>query len=323
MLSPNPSFHRFTELPLELRLQIWHLAAAQAGSTGPQVLPLLLVYEPHWEPPRSYIHIPRRWRSLYLQPRLRARLALLHSCREARAELLQPPSSSPPTPSSSPVPLPSSPPSPLSSSADPSSRSSSSSPPTTTRTPSRPKYQLARAPQLGLSTLQSPAAVWRAFLADPATVMARPGSVPYYDDSGAGAGASPGVFSTPDHWMRRVVVHFGPRLRGLWFMSRPVWREAEPALLRAPGRGHHRGGGDRGGRDDGDNGDGAVTSQADGVDPWDVLVREDREVSRDLVASGQVRLGDLPPQLGLTTEAINGWSTPVRVGTITGATSKT
>ncbi|KAK8109221.1 hypothetical protein PG984_015022 [Apiospora sp. TS-2023a] len=91
MSPPTTSFHRFTELPLELRLQIWHLAADQAGSTGPQVLPLLLVHELYWEPPRSYIHIPRRWRTLYLQPRLRARLALLHSCREARAELLQPP----------------------------------------------------------------------------------------------------------------------------------------------------------------------------------------------------------------------------------------
>ncbi|KAK7960401.1 hypothetical protein PG996_011049 [Apiospora saccharicola] len=137
MSSPIPSFHCFTELPVEIRIQIWHLAADQAGSTGPQVLPLLLVHELSWEPPRSYIHIPHRWRTLYLQPRLRARLALLHSCREARAELLQPPSSA--SPPSSPV-----------------SSVSSANAPLLSSIPARPTYQLTRAPSSGSVRFRAP-----------------------------------------------------------------------------------------------------------------------------------------------------------------------
>ncbi|KAK8091508.1 hypothetical protein PG997_001869 [Apiospora hydei] len=87
--------------------------------------------------------------------------------------------------------------------------------------------------------------------------------------------------------MHRVVRHFGPRLRGLWFMERLVWREVERALLRIPWRNRdkHGGGGGR---------DGGEASALEGIDPWDILVGEDREVSRDLVASGQVRMSDLP-----------------------------
>ncbi|KAK8109220.1 hypothetical protein PG984_015021 [Apiospora sp. TS-2023a] len=119
-------------------------------------------------------------------------------------------------------------------------------------------------------------------------------------------------------------------------MSRHVWREAEQALLAVPWRNSVYGRVNKGFSDDDEDGAAPLSpspspyeeeeeeeeeeeDEDEGVDPWDVLVREDVEVSRDLVANEHVSLSDLPPQLGLTTEAIDGWSIPVRVGTITGA----
>ncbi|KAK6852228.1 hypothetical protein PG995_012353 [Apiospora arundinis] len=389
---PEPAFHRFMHLPPELRLMIWHMAADQAGSTGPMVLPLMYAYEPYWEPPRSYIHIPRRWRSLYLQPRLRARLALLHTCQEARAELLAPPlsassrrrrvSSSPPSFSSSPSPP--SPPSYLLSSS--SQVSLPKLPP-----PYRPTYQLVLAPQLGISDLESEESLWREAFTNPndaysSTIPLGLASWPHDPTftSSSGTpfehlfpsldwdrrlfavewrrdvlvlsfveGAAAAVWrwhphglpaalgqaanvvvvhdylrGSPPAWMRRVVMHFGPRLRGLWFVNRRVWRRAEQVLLRVVGRnnhwreegeeGEHSSTSGDGGRMKGEDGEEAETVDVASENPWDILTRNDREVSRDLLARGEVSIEDLPVQLGLTTEIVNGWSTPVRVGTITG-----
>ncbi|KAK8123382.1 hypothetical protein PG999_003300 [Apiospora kogelbergensis] len=358
----QPSFHRFMDLPSELRLQIWRMAAEREGSTGPMVLPLLYAYEPDWEPPRSYIHIPRRWQQQYLQSRLQARLALLHSCHEARAELLGPPLSASQRGGNS---------------SSPTVFSSAQSPSLPDLpSPSRPSYQLMLAPQLGISEPESEAQLWREALANPnSTLTTRmPGLVAYYDDSclvddlstylfpsmdwerrcfaidwrrdvlilnfvgGAAVwrwhaeglplvlGQAAQVIVVHDHlhgsppWMHRVVIHFGVRLRGLWFLNRLVWKQAEYDLLRIPWDNNHRRGGVDNNNCDGDEEDGVETTVMHAIDLWDILIRVDMEVSRDLVARGEVNIEDLPVPLGLTTEAINGWSTPVRVGTITKTT---
>ncbi|KAK8075983.1 hypothetical protein PG994_003255 [Apiospora phragmitis] len=70
------------------------------------------------------------------------------------------------------------------------------------------------------------------------------------------------------NWMHRVVAHFGPRLRGLWFVNRVVWRQVERALLRIPWENSHRNNSGSGVGEDGE------ATTVDGVDPWDVLVKE-------------------------------------------------
>ncbi|KAK8057113.1 hypothetical protein PG996_011050 [Apiospora saccharicola] len=180
-----------------------------------------------------------------------------------------------------------------------------------------------------LLDLEAGASVWRWHPHGLPVALRRATKVIVVHDHWRGVGVDFNfIFSTTTNWMHRVVMHFGPRLRGLWFMTRHVWRETEQALLAVPWRNSVYGRVNRGFSDDDE--DGAAPSsplssseeeeeEGEGVDPWDVLVMEDVEVSRDLVANGHVSLSDLPPQLGLTTEAIDGWSTPVRVGTITGA----
>ncbi|KAK8006839.1 hypothetical protein PG989_000829 [Apiospora arundinis] len=358
---PEPAFNRFMHLPPELRLMIWHMAADQAGSTGPMVLPLMYTYEPYWEPPRSYIHIPRRWRSLYLQPRLRARLALLHTCHEARAELLAPPLSAssrlpPKTAATIPTVLSTRPGAPTGhlrprkrskpmarSLHQPKRRSLLHDPPRPRLLAPRPLLHLLlrnppRAPLPSLEWDRRLFAVeWRRDVLVLSFVEGAAAAVWRWHPHGlpAALGQAANVVVVHDYlrgsppvWMQRVVMHFGPRLRGLWFVNRRVWRRAKQVLLRVVGRnnhwkeegeeGEHSSTSCDGGGMKGEDGEEAETAYIASENPWDILTRDDREVSRDLLARGEVSIEDLPVQLGLTTEIVNGWSTPVRVGTITG-----
>lgn len=90
-----------------------------------------------------------------------------------------------------------------------------------------------------LLDLEAGASVWRWHPHGLPQALRQASQVIVVHDHWRGVGVSAGpssVFSTPNNWMHRVVMHFGLRLRGLWFMSRPVWRETEQALLGLPWR---------------------------------------------------------------------------------------